>query len=137
MTRSSPRASIPDQRGFVLIAVLVIAILYLALIELMLMDSAATLRSAARFRSWAVARTMAENGADLAAQQMLTAASSTVEATTDDGRMNGSFRRNADDSFEITASGSSSGVQPASARVTIEGRIVGNHVTIDRSIHTQ
>src|SRR5204863_3948307 len=61
------------ERGYVLISAIVLAILYFALMELMLIDSSRAVREAQRFRARIVATTLAESAAELAALQLVTA----------------------------------------------------------------
>ncbi|HET7435605.1 MAG TPA: hypothetical protein VFN10_12930, partial [Thermoanaerobaculia bacterium] len=72
MTRSCSRAR-TTERGFALIAAIVLAVLYFGLIELLLLDSARELREAQRFRARIVALTNAENGAERAAADIANA----------------------------------------------------------------
>ena len=60
------------ERGYVLIAAIALAILYFALMELMLIDSSRALREAQRFRSKVIATTLAESAAELSAASMVT-----------------------------------------------------------------
>lgn len=120
------------ERGFVLISALVIAALYFSLIELTLLDSSRRLEAAQRFRSRIAARILAENGAELAAQNMVHAASTSGEAELAAGVLEGKFERSAD-SFVLRGRGRTGGVQQASAGIEIVGRIEGQLVRIDSS----
>jgi Tfp pilus assembly protein PilX len=137
--RSSSRARTNRahaQRGFALIAAIVLAILYIGLIELLLVDSARELNEARRFRAKIVAATLAENGAELAAAGLLARNTANVNATDADGTMTGTMTKDAGGQFVITGTGASSGLVKTSARVRLEGRVVGTEVRIQYSMHT-
>jgi Tfp pilus assembly protein PilX len=136
-TRFFFHAAKADQRGFILISVLVLALLYFALLELMLMESAGVLRGAQRFRARLVAHTLAENAVELAAHQILFTHEKTINASGEEGTMSGKSRRLPGDRFEIVGCGTTAGSVPASASVRIEGHIQGTEVLIDRSLHSQ
>jgi Tfp pilus assembly protein PilV len=133
--RSSSRARTNSERGFALISAIVLAVLYIALIELLLLDSARELAEARRFRARIVAATLAENGAELAAAGMLSREDANVNAADWQGTINGTMRKLADNQFEITGDGTTAGVVQTSARVRLYGRIVGNDVRIQYSMH--
>jgi hypothetical protein len=132
--RSSSRARTNSQRGFALIAAVVLAILYVALIELLLLDSARELGEARRFRAKVVAATLAENGAELAAASMLTQEQTTANETDAQGTMFGRMTKTGS-KFEIHGEGSTTGLVRTSARVQLTGRIEGNKVMIDYAVH--
>lgn len=125
------------QRGFVLISVLVLALLYFALLELMLIESSEAMRGAQRFRARLVAHSLAESGVELAAHQLLITTEKTVSRSSQDGMMSGKSRRLPGDRFEIVGSGTTNGPHPSSASVRIEGHFHGNAILIDRSTHSQ
>jgi len=133
--RSSSRAHTTSERGFALIAAITLAVLYFALIELLLIDSARELTAARRFRAKVVAATLAENGAELAAAAMLTRPSANVNATDWQGTIAGDMRKTPDEKFEITGTGSTTGVVQTTSRVSLRGAIVGNRVTIEFVVH--
>lgn len=134
--RSSSRAR-TSERGFALIAAIALAILYFALIELMLIDSARELAEARRFRARIAAATLAESGAELAARNMTAAgmAMENVSAENWQGAIEGSLMKAGND-FEIQGKGSVSGITKAQATVSLKGKINGNHVTIYYASHT-
>jgi Tfp pilus assembly protein PilX len=134
--RSSRRARTRNQRGYVLITAIVLAILYFALMELMLIDSSRALQQAQRFRSKIVAQTLAESAAELAAVQILNRSSTNVNAQDEQGTMTGKLTRGSND-FELTGTGTTSGVMPATATVRVQGTIVGGHVRIIYTYHSQ
>ena len=133
--RSSSRAHTSSERGFALIAAIGLAILYIALIELLLIDSSRELAEARRFRAKVVAATLAENGAELAAASMLTRPTANVNATDFQGTIQGTLRTTSGGSFEITGSGSTTGVVQTTSRVTLQGKIEGNRVKIEYAVH--
>lgn len=124
------------QRGFVLIAALVLAILYFALMELLLIDSSRALAEAQRFRARVVSLTLAENGAELAAQQMIDRSGATVVASNSQGTMNGSLKRTGN-RFELSGQGSTTGVLRQDSTVVVQGMITGDQIEIDYTIHSQ
>ena len=81
--RSSSRAR-TSERGFALIAALTLAVLYFALMELILIDSSRSLAEAQRFRARIMAATLAEDAAELAALNMRAKTSSRVEISEPD-----------------------------------------------------
>jgi type II secretory pathway component PulK len=140
LTRSSFRARGKGERGFVLLSVLVLAMLYYALIALLLWESATRYRAAQRFRSRVVAQTLAENAAELAAQNIIEVPSPTVNEEVRDGTMTAT--RTVQEisgvrTFRIDAEGVSAGVQPVRATVTVWGRVEAGGVVIDRTSHSQ
>ena len=134
--RSCSRARTNSQRGFALIAAVVLAILYVALIELLLLDSARELGEARRFRAKVVAATLAENGAELAAASLLTKDTNTANETDAQGTMFGQMTKT-NGKFEIGGEGSTTGLVRTKATVQLTGRIEGtNKVVIDYAVHT-
>src|SRR5260221_4274473 len=134
--KSSFRDRIRSQRGYVLITAIVLAILYFALMELMLIDSSRALIEAQRFRSRLVAQTLAESAAELAAVHVVDRAGTDVNAQDEQGKMLGTLKRS-DTAFDITGTGTTTGVQPMTATVRVQGKIVGNRLTIDYTYHSQ
>jgi Tfp pilus assembly protein PilV len=125
------------ERGYVLITAIALAILYFALMELMLIDSSRALREAQRFRSRVVASTLAESAAELSAASMVTRSSGdTINADDEQGSMKATSRVNGT-AFEIDAEGTTSGVAPTKATLRVQGRIVGQRVMIDYTYHSQ
>jgi hypothetical protein len=136
--KSSRRA----ERGFVLAAALLIAVLYFALMELMLLDSTRAFQDAQRFRSHVIAATLAEDGAELAAAGMVTKSGANVDRDDLQGTVSGNYVRSGNNfeltsNFELTGNASTKGVPPASAHVRLQGRITGTTVSIDYSTHSQ
>jgi Tfp pilus assembly protein PilV len=124
----------------VLLSVLVIAILYYALIALLLWESSVRYRAAQRFRSRVVAQTLAENAAELAAKNITSSSSATVRGEIDGGTMDATLAVNQTSeatTFRIDARGVARGVQPVTATVTVWGRLENGRVLIDRTSHSQ
>lgn len=134
-TRSSSRAR-TSERGFVLAAALILAILYFALMELLLIDSTRSLQEAQRFRSRVVALTMAESAAELAAARMVTSYGSDVTVDETAGTMHGTYQRSGND-FVLKGDATTKGVAVESAHVRVQGRIVGEQIAIDFTNHSQ
>jgi len=134
--RFSFRGHTSNERGYILISAIALAILYFGLMELMLIDSSRALTEAQRFRSRVLASALAENGAELAAANMITQPGSTTTAQDDQGKMIGAITVNGNN-FEINAEGDTAGVVPVKATVRVQGRIVGNHIAVDYTFHSQ
>lgn len=131
--RSSRRA----ERGFVLATALLIAVLYFALMELLLLDSTRAFQDAQRFRSHVIAATLAEDGAELAAAGMVAKSGANIDRDDLQGTITGNYVRTGCCNFELTGNASTKGVPPASAHVRLQGRITGTTVSIDYSTHSQ
>ena len=125
-----------SERGFVLAAALIIAVLYFALMELLLMDSTRSLQEAQQYRARVIASTLAESGAELAAAQLVTQSGANVNFHDTQGMMFGKMTHSATGSFEITGDGEASGVPSAHAHVELKGMVTGNRVQIDYATHT-
>jgi hypothetical protein len=115
---------------------LVLAVLYFGLIELLMLDSSRELEEARRFRARIVAETLAENGAELAALQIASRDRNDVAAEDWQGVVKGTMLKSAGGSFDITAEGTTSGVTESKANVHVRGRVVGNSVRIQYTVHT-
>ncbi len=133
--RSCSRAPKSSERGYALIAALVLAILYFAMVELLLLDASRELAEARRFRARIVAETLAENGAELAALNIVTTKMSEVNAEDWQGTLIGRMV-NADGTFDIQAEGKSSGLAESKAKVIVRGRVVGGDVRVQYTVHT-
>lgn len=133
-TPSSSRARPSSERGFALVSALVLAVLYFGLIALLLLDSQRELEEARRFRARTVAETLAENAAELAALQIVTKDSTTVNASDWQGTMTGKMNKGASD-FTIEGVGVTVGVTEARAKVVINGRVVDKEVRIQYTQH--
>ena len=123
------------ERGYVLISAIALAILYFALMELMLIDSSRALREAQRFRARVVATTLAESAAELAAAQLVTAPGATVNATDEQGTMSATLQKSGS-TFMINAEAESSGVPPQKATVRVQGDVLGTRVRVAYTYHT-
>jgi hypothetical protein len=114
---------------------LVLAVLYFGLIELLLLDSARELAEARRFRARITAETLAENAAELAALQIVTRESTPqFSVQTEEGTISGRMTRSEND-FVLHGEGVTGGITQSTARVELRGRIVGEDVRIQYSIH--
>ena len=124
------------QRGFVLITALSLSILYFALMELMLIDSSRALAEAQRFRAHVVAQALAENGAELAAFQMIVRNSNSVKANDFQGSTSGELKRSSN-SFTLQGEGTSIGALKQRSTVMLQGRIdpATNQIAIDYAVH--
>ncbi len=118
---------------------MVIAALYFGLIALVLMEAGEAYRSAARFRARLVAQSLAESGAELAAQRMLISAGTTAEAECDEGFMKGTYRRLPTDppSFLIDATGQTRGPVKIVSTIHVEGHFEDSRIVIDRTRHSR
>jgi hypothetical protein len=121
----------------VLAAAIILAVLYLALIELLLMDGTRALQEAQRFRSRVIALTLAESAAELAAAQMVNNSSASVSVDTTDGTLTGILNKSGDN-FELIGDSTTKGVAIQRAHVRVQGRVVnGTQVAIDYTTHSQ
>ena len=136
--RSSFRAR-TRERGYALISAIALAVLYFAVMQLIMIDSSRVLHEAQRFRSKVIAAALAENGAELAASQLVveTAAKPPVNATDGDGKMTGMLAQRTTNEFVITGEGTSSGAEPRTATVRLQGRTLGAKVVVDYAFHSQ
>jgi hypothetical protein len=136
--RSISRARPNSQRGYALIAAIVLTVLYFGLVELMLLDSSRELGEARRFRARIIAQTLAENGAELAAVQLALPERTAASAHAEDwqGEITGEMHKFEEGRFEIKGSGTTKGLTPIQAQVQIYGRVVGSEVRIQYTVHT-
>jgi hypothetical protein len=130
-------AARPEQRGFALISALVIAFLYFGLMQLLLVDASRALHEAQRFRARIVAKTLAENGAELAAVNMVSQASGSGTVNDAQGSATGTRTTDSTGQFTIKSEGVTSGVVTQRATVLLEGHVNGATVHIDWSRHSQ
>lgn len=135
-TRSCSRARRSRQHGYALISALVLAILYFAMVELLLLDSARELAEARRFRARIIAETLAENGAELAALHIVTTDKANNTAEDWQGTMTGRMAKNPGGQFDIEAEGRTTGLTESRAKVLVRGRVVGRSVRIQYTLHT-
>jgi hypothetical protein len=141
--RFCSRAPRSRERGYALIAAMVLAVLYFGLVQLMLLDSARELAEARRYRSMVLAQTLAENAAELAAEQIAvpTRSSATAKASDWQGSMEGEMRKNGAGNFDIEAEGRTTGLFDIKRKVLVRGRVVETSpgrfdVRIQYTIHT-
>lgn len=133
---SRARTNSGSERGIVLVAALVLAVLYFALMELMMMDASRSLSEAQRFRARIVADTLAENAAELAAVQMIARPGGMATYQDDQGLMKGTYNR-AGESYVLTGVGRTDGIITQTSTVRVQGRIDGLRVLIDYTAHSQ
>ncbi|HYC62106.1 MAG TPA: hypothetical protein VEK79_21315 [Thermoanaerobaculia bacterium] len=136
--RSCSRAR-TSERGFALAVALIVAVLYFGMIELMLIDASRQLAEARRYRARVMAFTLAENGAELAAQNMIAGPSTPVSETDWQGSMTGEMKKPAPEKFIINATGLATGVVEQKATVEVYGSIDvdAKKITIDYTYHSQ
>ena len=141
--RFSFRDRTTNQRGYVLITAIALAVLYFGLMELMLIDSSRALREAQRFKSRVIASALAESAAELAAAQMVTQPRASANASDEQGQMTGTLQVSGNplvpgtQSFELKGVGVTAGVAPVKATVRVQGSINGNRIAIDYTFHSQ
>jgi hypothetical protein len=118
---------------------LIIAVLYFGLIQLMMIDATRDLAEARRFRARVVAATLAENGAELAAANIMTSTYNKLSPITDSqGITTGELKRNdGTGDFEITGTGEATGVVSQKATVRVRGRAMTGVVEIYGTEHSQ
>jgi hypothetical protein len=141
--RSFSRARTEGQRGYALVWAIGIAMLFFMLVQLVLIDSARELAEARRFRGRILAATLAENGAELAAVRITDRTHANVSAEDWQGKITGKMSRfeSVENNirtikFQIFGEGAAKGTDRAQAQVEVNGRIVGNQLHIDYTIHT-
>jgi len=117
---------------------LIVAVLYFGLIELLLYDASRELGEARRFRARIIALTLAENGAELAAQNLVTVPVNS--SITDDwqGTMSGDVEKSPGQ-FVIKGTGDASGIVKVHATVRVQGRVDEEKktISIDYTFHSQ
>lgn len=133
--RSCSRAR-TSERGVALAIALIVAVLYFGLIELMLYDASRELAEARRFRARIVALTLAENGAELAAKDLVNLPQNPAPMTDWQGTISGDVKKS-DQNFTITGTGDVTGVVAAHATVEIQGRVDEHGIHIDYTRHSQ
>ena len=137
-TRSCNRARRSSQRGIALVSAIVLAVLYFGLMELLLLDSARELAMARRFRAKIVSMTLAENGAELAALQLVSPNRTMNEVRAEDmvGVITGHLLKASSGQFEIVGTGTTKGVAVSVSKVSVYGRVIDNHeVRIQYTMH--
>jgi len=123
---------------------IIVAVLYFAMIELLMIDSSRELAEARRFRARVVALTLAENAAEAAAFEIASPAntSATVNGEDDQGTIRGKLTKSAPEStgaipFVIEGEGVSAGLESTRATVRLQGRINGGSIEIEYALHSQ
>jgi hypothetical protein len=133
--RSSSRGR-TTERGFALVWAVGLALLFFMLVSLVLIDSARELAEARRFRSRIIANVLAENGAELAAEQLLTRTSFLPVNHEDwQGSIRGDVQKTEDGNFTAWGEGEARGETPARARVEVTGSILGSRILIHFTVH--
>lgn len=133
--RSCSRAR-TNERGVALVIALFVAVLYFGLIELMMYDASRELAEARRFRARIIALTLAENGAELAAQNLVTAPQNPTPVTDWQGTTSGNVSKSGED-FRINGTGDVTGIVEAHATVYVQGRVDAQGIHIDYTQHSQ
>ena len=133
-TRSSSRAR-TSERGYALAMAVILAVLYFAMIELLMLDSSRELTEARRFRSRIVALTMAENAAELAAVNFVNMPAVSLPAQSDEdeqGEYSWQLMKSAPgaefSTFDLIGEAKTKGLNQVRSRVLVRGRIVETEV---------
>jgi Tfp pilus assembly protein PilX len=125
------------ERGFILMSVLILAILFFALMTLLLIESSEMSRRADRYRSRVMAQVLAENAVELAAQKMVTNTVAIKNYEDDQGTIHGEYKASPSGQFNFTGSCETKGVYPLKAAVRIQGHLEGVQPRIDFTFHSQ
>jgi len=132
-----------SERGFALILALFLGILYFGFIELLMFDASREMSEARRFRARIVALTLAENGAELAATQMITQDTAPPPETDWQGTTSGELTKGPCPdplqwcSFDLKSTARSAGREGTDATLWLEGRMKGTQIQIQFSRHSQ
>lgn len=84
----------------------------------------------------AIAGTLAESGAELAAADIVNQSTANITAEDDQGKMTATLNKSGSD-FTIVSNAETSGVAPQKATVRVQGRVEGTTVTIQYTFHSQ
>lgn len=134
MTGSSSRGR--DEGGFIVVAVLFVALLYFGLILMIYREQSELIRSVQRYRASVIVKVMAENAAEAAAAGMTETDSATIDETSGDNTLQADYSRIGKSTrFVIDAGARHQGLSPAEAHVRIEGRILPGGIVIDSTRH--
>ncbi len=125
------------QRGFVLLTVLILALLFFALMGIVLTESIDAYRGAQRLRSRATAQALAETGAELVARDMITKLATSVNVDLQDGHVRAEYKRLPNDLFEIESTGRTTGSFRASSTLKLTGQISGTEIKVMRAEYSQ
>ena len=138
----SSRVRTDDQRGFALISAVLLAALYFALMEVLLIDSTRSLREANHFRARVIAAAAAENAIEMAARKL-----SPIQAGIYNGEDAQSILSGAvnpiPNGFDLKGDATTKGSMTAHATVLIRGHLDASNpgqppvAHIDFSIHSQ
>lgn len=131
MTDTSSRDR--GERGFALIAALLISLLFFGLIELALRDTSEAVRSAHRQRARFASEILADNAIELAAAGMVYEMPKNETRSNRDGTMKGSFTPLPGNRFELRGEGTSGGVAEVKTSIVLWGRSMGSSVVIEES----
>lgn len=139
--RSSRRAHADGERGYALLSALVLAVLFFALISLVLWESTVRYRAAQAFRARILAQSLAANAAEMSASGLAAGSPLAVSLETEEGTMAAKGTASTDTDgvtrFEIEAEGVTRGVRPSFATVKARGRIESGQLTITSTKHSQ
>ena len=119
-----------------LLAAIVLAVLYFALMELLMLDAARELNEAQRFRARIVASALAENAAELAAGNIVPGGSLALRDSNAQGKMDATVRR-VGQTFIIDGYGVTTGLITQTARVQVYGEVEGLNIRINYTMHSQ
>jgi hypothetical protein len=120
-------------RGFALIAALLIALLFFGLMELALRDTTEAVRAAHRHRARLASEILADNAVELAAEGMIDRLPRTAVRSGRDGEMSGVFTPLPGDRFELSGEGTSAGTTEVRTRILLRGRQSGGAIVIEES----
>jgi Tfp pilus assembly protein PilX len=137
LIRSFSRARTERERGFILMSVLIIAILFFAMMTLLLIESSEMSRRADRYRSRVIAQVLAENAVELAAQKMITTSASVRRYEDEQGTIRGEYKASPSGQFNLIGTSESKGLFPVKATVKIQGHLDGSNPRIDFTFHSQ
>jgi hypothetical protein len=112
---------------------IILAVLYFAMIELLMIDSSRELAEARRFRARIVALTMAENAAELAAVNLVNVPAVSLPAQRDEdeqGEYSWQLLKSAAgaeySTFDLIGEAKTKGLSPVRSKVLVRGRVVEN-----------
>ena len=137
LIRSFSRARTERERGFILMSVLIIAILFFAMMTLLLIESSEMSRRADRYRSRVIAQVLAENAVELAAQKMITTPATVRKYEDEQGTIRGEYKASPSGQFNLIGTSESKGLFPVKATVKIQGHLDGSNPRIDFTFHSQ
>jgi uncharacterized protein YbjQ (UPF0145 family) len=133
----SLRRARTDQKGFALLSAFFLAILYFALMELMLHSTTESLRETQRGTRRIAVEILADNAAELGAENLVKTLHRNAKLDSGADRMRGSTKVAADGAFTIEAEGHVGGAGATSLKLVVAGRIAGSDVLIERISYAQ